>query len=56
MSLSPDLGMGVILASFQSEGKCPESKLSLNSFVRLQEIVDGTICRSLAEILSGSVA
>ena len=48
--------MGVILASFHSEGKCPEYKLSLNSFVRLQKIVGATIRRSLAEILSRPVA
>ena len=57
MSFLPlDLGMVVILASFNSEGICSESTLSLNSFARLQEIESATIRRSPAEILSGPVA
>ena len=51
-----EMGRKLLMSFLGKEGICPESKLSLNSFVRLQEIEGATIRRSLAEILSGPVA
>ena len=56
MCLTPDLGTGVMLASFHSVGKQPCDKLALNRVVRLLDIAGVTIFRSFAEIASGPVA